>query len=430
MFFIFYFISYQLLQLVALPMIIIYFLVRKWRGKPVFGVFSQRMGFVPAVPRDKKVVWIHAVSVGEVLAVQQLIVRIKMRDAKSFVYVTTGTLMGNKIAREQLNADIVSFIPYDFLLPVLWAFKRINPAKIIVVEAELWPNLLMLAAFKKVPLYLINARITKSYAFRSRVGGFFIAPLLRLFKHLYAQTAVEKEAFVALGIAEKNVTNMGNIKAFNVFVKKEMVVAQEQKKFYVQDGYPTLLVGSLHQQELALYLDLFKALKPVWPHLKIIIAPRHFHWQLDLVQAVKALGVPYFLWDDAKTQVSYDLLKTYDIILVCTIGKLFELYPLADLFFLGGTFIPVGGHNLLEPAAWSKPTIVGPYYHNSEVIADELEQIGALVKVMHKHKLVETVSTLLQNPISLTLRGSNAGMWLEGSAKEVDRNVSRFLSVF
>lgn len=455
-----YFFAYQLLTLLALPLIGIYLLLRKWRGKSVFGVFRERMGYVPKAPRDKKVVWIHAVSVGEVLAIQELIVRIKSNDAAIFVYLTTGTLAGNKIAREQLAADQVSFIPFDFLIPVLWAFSRIKPARLMLIEAELWPNLLMVAFFKRIPCYLLNARITLSSASRSTLRCWLVLPLLRIFKHIYAQTAQEQQAFVRLGVDARSVSDLGNIKAFNVQVKKQALRPDPSRRLAGSSGraglgvnfanrckidlhesarpeesvgrlegsdsYPTLLVGSLHQPELAVYLDLFKDLKQIYPKLTLILAPRHFHWQHALIEAVQRLNVSYVLVDNPNVSVP-EVLANHDIVLICTIGKLFELYPLADLFFLGGTFVPIGGHNLLEPAVWGNPMVVGPYHQNSQVIADELEKVGGLVKVLDPQKLNDVVRELLQNPEVLAAKGAQASTWLAQSAKHVEVHVDKFV---
>ncbi len=405
--------------------------LRWWRGKPVFGVFHERMGFVPKAPQGKKIIWIHAVSVGEVLATQELVVKIKQHDPTTWVYLTTGTPGGKKMACEYLSADTVSFLPFDFLPFVLLGFSRIKPAKLIIIEAELWPNLLMVAALKRIPAYLVNARIIQSSAYKNSFRKALVVPMLRTFKHIYAQTAQEKEAFESVGVDAGRVSDLGNIKAFNVLVKKNALTLAVRPdgatRVEGSDGGLTLLVGSLHQPELILYLDLFKALKPTFPTLKLILAPRHFHWQGALVQAIKKLGVSYVLVDNPTIPVTQELLDKNDIVLICTIGKLFEVYPLADLFFLGGTFVPIGGHNLLEPAMWGNPTIVGPYYHNSQVIADELEQVGGLVKVMSPEKLIETVTALLKDPRALAKRGACAGLWLEQAAKQVEQHVDEFV---
>lgn len=418
---------YQVLQLIALPALGFYLGLRKWRGKPVFGNFRHRLGLVPVVPSHKKVIWIHAVSVGEVLAIDVLVDRFKQQDPACVVYLTTGTLAGYKIAHEQLHADQVAFIPYDFLLTVWLAFRRIRPAKLLVVEAELWPNLLMVAALKGVPLYLINGRVIESSVSKSALRRFLMVPLLRLFTRVYAQTVEEKLAYQEFGLDAQCVVALGNIKSLNVLVKKEAFVqAVKMPGFPI---YPTLLVGSLHLQELSLYIEIFKSLKPIFPELRLILAPRHFHWQHELINELTKLNCRFIVIDKSDQDV-FEALKSHDIVLVCTIGKLFGLYPLADLFFLGGTFIPIGGHNLLEPAVWHNPIVVGPYYHNSTVIADELEQCGGLVKVKQQQDLVLIVQRLLKKQEQLRAMGAFAGAWLVREAQLVEGHVQQLLRDF
>lgn len=418
-----YFIFYQLVSVLALPLVGLYLVMRWCRGKVVFGDIQERLGAIPVAPHDKKVIWLHAVSVGEVLAVQELIARIKREQPGTFIYMTTGTPAGNTIAREQIDADQIVYLPFDLLPIMMRAFTQIHPSTVVIVEAELWPNVIMLAALKKIPIYLINARVLQSSVYRSSVRRFFAMPLLKLFKHIYAQTMQEKNAFEKLGIAVDKVSDFGNIKAFNVLAKRQQLSGEPGDA----SSYPTLLLGSVHQPELVLYLELFKALRQIYPTLKLIIAPRHFHWKKHLEADIKGLGVSYRLVDQPEMVINHELLAQYDIILVCTIGKLFDLYRYADLFFLGGTFVPIGGHNLLEPAVWGKPTVVGPYYHNSQVIADQLEAAGGLVKVLNPNNLTSTVKRLLEQPVQLAKQGAQAGEWLVREAALVERNVDELL---
>lgn len=411
-------IFYQMLQVVALPFIGLYLAFRWWRGKPVFGNVGERFGCVPRAPQGKKVVWVHAVSVGEMLAVQELIVRIKKEHDNTVVYLTTGTVASNRIAHEQLAADVVSFLPFDFLPVIMLAFCRIRPTHLMIVEGDLWPNVLAVAALFKVKLSLINARVLLSKSYKYAVTRCLIAPFLHLFEHIYAQTSQEREAFISLGVTAECVSTLGNIKAFNVQVKKVALHHVPPK-----GPFPTLLAGSIHQPELKHYLFLFKQLRAHFKDLKLILAPRHFHWKDELVAAVKATTHSYVLIDQQDIEITPQTLELYDIVVLCTIGKLFTLYPQAHLFFLGGTFVPIGGHNLLEPAVWGVPMVVGPYHQNSQVIADELESCGGLVKVFDPAQLVEAVQALLSGEVKLQDRSTAAGRWCAQAAAQVEAQV-------
>lgn len=430
------FIAYQFLQIVLLPFVLVYLVMRKIKGKPVFGSFKHRLGIVPKIPQGKNSIWIHGVSVGEVLSVQRLIDELKEKNPKSVVYVTTGTIGGKKVAQQQLNADFISFIPFDFLLPMLVGYERIKPQSIIIIEAELWPNLLMLAMLKNIPMFLLNARVNKKSASRMKRFRIFIRPLLNLFQHIFVQSEEDKNAFEQLGVVAKKMSVLGNLKAYNVIVKREQVIkklelsdnAHEKKKHTI------LLVGSVHPGELQGYLDLFVTLKSEFNELKLILAPRHFHWKKELLDMVAATGMSSFMWDE-QNNLSHDqttdvnaftrrVFQDHDILLVCTLGKLFLLHQLADCYFLGGTFVPIGGHNLLEPAVWSNPTFVGPFYENCTDIVQQLQKHDAVSLVQNVEQLRDKIHFYLKHPDVRVAQGKRAFSWLEHEATRVEGKLS------
>ncbi len=416
------FISYQILQLLALPAIVAYLLIRYFKGKPVFGDFKQRIGLVTKNKNEAKTIWIHAVSVGEILSIQHLITKIKDENPTATIYLTTGTITGKKMAEKNITYDHLSFLPFDFLLPMLIAFKRIKPSSLILAEAEIWPNLLLIAHYKKIPTYLINARINKK---QNHLVQYLFSKLLNTFSHVYTQSINDEKQFLEIGIKEEKVSVLGNIKAYNVWQKyqgrKDLELAKYKRK-------PTLLVGSIHPGELEIYLNLFKSLKSQFPDLQLILAPRHLHWKQKLIADVEITGFSYQVWND-NTTVDGNILEKkdeFDIILVINLGVLFDLYPLCDLFFLGGTFVPIGGHNLLEPAVWSKPSIIGPYFQNTKAIADELEKEKVLIKIKDEKQLLDKVENLLNNQDKILKMGNNAGKWLEEEATRVKEGLNFF----
>jgi len=413
-----FFIAYQLLQLCALPFFIAYIVIRKIKKREAFGFFKERMGFVPPLSsqqKNRKVIWLHAVSVGEVLSLEKIIDAIKEEHPTALCYLTVGTSTGKKVAQERLNADIVSFLPYDFLLCMLSAYHRIQPSSLLIVEAEIWPNLLILAHFKKIPITLLNARISARSKNRYTTFKRVLLPLFSLFKKIYTQSRQDMQAFKEWGIKQDKLTPMGNIKAYNVLKKKQGYQSKSNQTNTI------LLVGSLHSGELALYLQLYATLKKETPSLKLILAPRHFHWKKELVAEVALTGYSYQQWK-GKLDLSADIL------LVCTLGELFSLYQHATLYFLGGTFVPIGGHNLLEPAAWSTPTIVGPHYENCRVIAKELLARNALFMVRDEKELIEQTRLLLNNPELCRRTGELANAWLKKEAAQIEQPLKTLIS--
>jgi len=447
------FIGYQIAQIIALPAIVLYILVRA-RKKPIFGSrknFLERLGFVPKPVHTKnsheqRVIWVHAVSVGETLATEHLVNKIKQEIPNSICYQTTGTIAGRSMITKNIKSDYASFLPFDFLPCMLLAFSRIKPKALIIIEAEQWPNLLMLARIKNIPVYSLSARLSARSFKRFKFFSCIFNPLFNLFTKIFAQTELDAQRYQALGIAPEKITVLGDIKAFNVLEKRRSAelktrphpsIPQGERQ---QDGVrtepveilerttnPTLLVGSVHPGELDVYLELFTNLKQEFKDLKIIIAPRHFHWKQDLVKKINDKNLTYFLWDEQNEttiQTVPEILKNHDVLLVCKLGVLFDLYQFANIFYLGGTFVPVGGHNLLEPAVWANPSFVGPYHANCKTHADALEQAHGLIKTNNIHELITHTEKLLRDKQLRITMAQNSYNWLVHEAACVEKNLA------
>jgi len=182
--------------------------------------------------------------------------------------------------------------------------------------------------------------------------------------------------------------------------------------------------------ELDVYLDLYQETKAHYKDLKLILAPRHFGWQQELIAKLETRGLVSFIWTD-KTPLSTvpdeplssaldRVFEACDVLVVCKLGELFSLYPYASLFFLGGTFVPVGGHNLLEPAVWGVPTIIGPYYQNCKDIADRLDAVGGIIKVNSFPQLYEETVHVLSDANYHDYISTRSYSWLEAEAKHVE----------
>ena len=424
------FITYQIIQLIALPLLPIYLIIRKIKRKPVFGDLQERIGLVPINKSNKKTIWIHAVSVGEILSIQNLIDQIKEKKPNSCCYVTTGTITGKKIAQKNLNCDYISFLPYDFLIPMFLAFKRIKPSSLIIVEAETWPNLLFIAKWLDIPMYMINARISKRSEKKYFQLKFLFKNLLEKFKLILTQSEHDTKLFQNLGISKQKIKTLGNIKALNVFIKKNNILKQKTDiNKNIKSKYKVLLLGCIHPGELDIYLEVYKKLKVDFTNLKLIIAPRHFHWKKKLIKKINSMQKKpsFYLWESEET-FSEETFNVNDILLVCKLGELFDIYKVADIYFLGGTFVPIGGHNLLEPAVWSKPSIIGPYYQNSKDIADKLEKENGLIKVRNKEELYTHTKNLLINDDLRKKMGENSYNWLEKKAFTIEKNINTIIN--
>jgi 3-deoxy-D-manno-octulosonic-acid transferase len=439
------FILYQLLQIITLPLLGIYLSIRRIKKKSAFGNLKERLGIVPSIhPVCPQPIWIHAVSVGEILSIQNLVDQIKeKKNAKC--YVTTGTPTGKNIAQKNLNANQISFLPFDFLPSMLLAFKRIKPSAIIVVEAETWPNFLILAKWLRIPIYSLNARISKRSESKYQKLKFIFKPLFNIFTKIFVQSKEDKTNFEKLGIDTNKLSVLGNIKALNVLAKIKSPHTSTNTKQAVANKKnitsplilsdftcktnkivsKNFLVGSLHPGELDIHLNNFIHQKKNNPNLKLIIAPRHFHWKEELINKVKKTDFSFYCWNENSDKVNIaQVLQSNDILLVCKLGELFGLYQYCNIFFLGGTFVPVGGHNLLEPAVWAKPSIIGPYYQNCKDIANKLEQHKALIKAKNLVELSKQTEKLLLDLNKLEKMSTNAQAWLQNEARLVENNLN------
>jgi len=458
-------IIYQLLQIILFPFIAILICILQVK-RGIIGNLKQRMGIVPKTQPHEHVIWLHAVSVGEVLSLQELVNTIKLQIPNAVCYVTVGTIAGMRMAKKQISADYLSFIPYDFGLCMLLAYKRINPKALIITESEIWPNLISFAHFKKVPLFLVNARVNPRSQNRNYHMRWFLTPLLNCFNAIFTQSTHDQEAFERMGVDQKKLIVLGNLKAWNVMGKKEKLeqTAAHQPPYNLSavpatlselrragakaqftlssvEGadrpFPIILVGSMHPGELDIYLDTFTQLKAAFPNLKLMLAPRHFCWQTTLVDKIKQAGFSFFEWTETQpisknhSEPLQSSLKAifshYDILLVCKLGELFGLYPYATIFALGGTFVPVGGHNLLEPAVWGTATIIGPYYDNCKDIADRLEAAEGIIKVENIEKLNAQVFDLLAHPENRIALGNKSYTWVKGEAERVEHVINKLI---
>ena len=413
------FCAYQAIQITLAPLIIIYIIYRQRRSKLSWLSLAQRLGFTTTIKyadRHKKIIWIHAVSVGETNSIQAFIAQLKREKPDHIIYVTAGTTTAHTIGQKILQADYFGIMPYDFLPCMLLAFWRIRPSSLTTVEAEWWPNLFLIARFLQIPIYGLNTRLSvRSLATYQRFA-FIVKPLFQCFSHIFVQTADDKKNFESFGVMSSDITVLGNLKAYNVQVNQESYAKPADTNQPL-----TLLVGSLHPGELSYYLTMYQNLKRDFPALRLIIAPRHFSWQQELEQKLTALPYKSLIITPATPEKCNSLIEQHDaeIIAVCRLGELFSIIPYADIYYLGGTFVPVGGHSLLEPAVWGVPTIIGPHYFMTTELADQLESAGGLFKTSDGRTLEQTTRTLLNNQPKRHAAGKTSGSWLQTEATKV-----------
>jgi 3-deoxy-D-manno-octulosonic-acid transferase len=406
MLFILFFICYQVLQIIALPIVCFYLTWRGYKGKKIFGNFTHRMGFIPTSNNGS--IWIHGVSVGETLAAEYFCNDLTA-SGKS-VYLTSGT-PGAVHVSKHFHVAQRSFLPFDFLPCMLLAFWRIKPTALIIIEGDWWPNLVMLAKIFRIPVYGLNARVTNHTGLRSVLFKIIGYGVVRNVSRLFVQTATDAQAFANNGVAQKKIQVLGNIKAYNVVAK---LTALNLHKHLT--ATPVFMAGSIHPGEIEVFLTCFGELKKQFPRLKCIIVPRHLHWLEDLTKRANQYGNVFVLRNKPDATFAQTLVD-HDIIIGGALGIMFELYAYASLFLLGGTFVTVGGHNLLEPAVWGIASIVGPHHANCLDTLQHLQQYDAGFVAHDDTELLKISHKLLSSPDQLATAGAAAARWLEQDAK-------------
>lgn len=347
----------------------------------------RRLGFVDPVEDDgRAVVWVHGVSVGEVLASRSLVAGID--DAR--VVVTSTTVTGLEVARKTYGDRHVRECPYDLSFAVRRFLARVRPRVLMLMELELWPNLLASCRRAGIPVVVANGKMSegsvRGYRFVQRVLPRFLDGVTAFLM----QDRVYADRLRLLGVPEDRIEVTGNVKFDNVeFDATRPTRAPLRAEHGFRDDAPIAIFGSTHPGEEAPILDACVAVAAAVPGFRVVLAPRHPERVPDVARLVERSGMAVGLRSRRSDVVDPTCL------VVDTMGELSSLYGLADVAFVGGTLVDVGGHNLLEPASLGLPLVVGPHLHTVRETADDLEAAGALEVVPGPDALADVLIRLL-----------------------------------
>src|SRR5512141_932049 len=357
-------------------------------------------------------VWVHAVSVGETLAAVPLLRRLRRRVPDARLVISSVTLTGRETAVKFLSGvvDDGFFFPFD--LPGLCGryLDRVRPDAVVIVETEIWPNFIAACARRGIPVVIVNGRLSKrSFAGYMRFRWFF-APILRTLRTISAQTAEDAERFAALGAPREIVTVGGNLK-FDVSPPESG--ASPLSGLLLREkaaGATWIVAGSTHDGEEAMLLGAFLPAREGNPSIRLLLAPRHPE-RFDAVEAlIRREGVS-LVRRTAIPEGAEHLPET--VLLLDTVGELSSAYAAADLAFVGGSLVPKGGHNVLEPAWHGVPTIVGPHMENFREIADAFLAGDAVIRVVGEEELVDRLKQFAADPNVFRETGRRAKELLE-----------------
>ena len=406
---------YAVALLLSLP----YWLMGMLRaGKYRAGV-KERLGAVPSRLRQTKAgeesIWIHAVSVGEVLAVSGLVEAFKARAPEVRIFISTTTLSGQKLARDRFSDQNVFYMPLDLPFAVNAFLKAIRPRMLVLAETEFWPNVIRLAKERDAAIAVVNARISDHSLPGYRRFRGLLRRVLENVDLFLAQTEGDRERLIAIGAPAERVRLGGNLK-FDVKAPAESALTRTLRQVLAPEQQ-VLVFGSTVEGEEALLIPCFKTVLADFPQALIILAPRHPE-RFDAVADLLRSSALSFWRRSAWTGTPL----THGVLLLDTIGELASVYSLAEIAFVGGSLVPRGGHNILEAAHFGKPILIGPHYENFRDIVRAFLARDA-VQVMSAEQLTPAVLHLLHAPHEATRLGSRAFSVVEQGRGSTQRTV-------
>ncbi len=402
-----------------------------WRGRATgkyFRTFSERMGRLPVYLNvdGNRTVWIHAVSVGEVLAARPLVPALRERLPGHRLFLSTTTMTGNAVAKRAVRGiDGLFYAPFDFPHPVRHALSVVNPSLLVLVETELWPNLIHEARRRGTRVAVVNGRISPRSLRRYLRARALVRRVLAEVDLFLMQGDAHAERIRAMGAPAERVRVTGNLK----FDAVEPGRVPERLARMLQPAAPSpcplWIAGSTVDGEEELVLSAFHRVRQRVPQARLLVAPRHperFEAVAPLVEAagfrcLRRTALDPLAWQDG------------EVMLLDTLGELSQLYALASVVFVGGSLVPSGGHNILEPAVAGKPVIVGPHMENFQEIADQFRAEQAMVQVGSADELAEQVASLLLDDRRRLGLGERARELVVRNRGAVDRSTDALASL-
>ncbi len=419
--FILYNIIFFIVSIIYLP---IYLLRRKFHSG-----FWQRLGFLPKDLELNRPIWIHAVSVGEVMAIRELVDGLRLTYPNKNLVISTVTATGNKIAKNiTKERDFVIYLPLDFSFIIRKVIDKINPSLFIIAETEIWPNLISYLYKKNIPVIVLNGRISDKSFKGYLIIKFLLKSLLNKISMFCVQTNRDCQRLIALGVLSTKIKVTGNMKfdTTDYTDKKIMDYTDYRQKLGLVSDNRLLVAGSTHPGEEKIILNIYKELLIKISSLRLLIAPRHPERSKEIEkiaikygfnpQRISQLTIP----SAAEGQAN----KGQTIFILDTIGQLMNYYAIADIVFVGGSLVKKGGHNILEPAVLGKPILFGPDMFNFSDIADLFIAAKAALLVYNQEELkVKIKELLIDKTLALNL-GQKAKELISKNRGSTERNIN------
>lgn len=407
-------------------------LCSRFRKKKSLGNLRQKFfGELPPIPEGRPCIWLHAVSVGEVVQLRPILERLEKKYPDHHLAVTTTTTTGYAVALEKYGGrHTVSYFPFDFTWSVRRALKAWNPALVILVELELWPNFIRECSRAAIPVSLINGRITERSWKHYRYIRPLIGSLLKRLNSIQVQNESYARRFIDLGAPRQLVEVTGSIKFDGVRCDRSSPAVNEiRTRFGLQTGEVVFIAGSTQAPEEELALDCYRRLKPEFPNLRLMLVPRHAERFEEVAELVLASGLPLLRRTEVKGGTRTAAPSSDAVLLLDTLGELSAAWGLADLAFVGGSLGQRGGQNMIEPAGYGACVFFGPNTWNFRDAAQLLLDNRAAILISAGEDFLPTIRQYLSQPESAAEIGDRAREVVFAQQGAADRTLARLGNV-
>ena len=417
---------YSLLLFIVSPFFL-FSLYKSKPNKPHFGSrWKEHFGCTPKLtPEFEKPIWIHAVSVGEVVAITPLIKRLKAQTPELDILLTTTTSTGANEAQKLAELITHRYMPLDFPFAIKAFIKQIKPKALFIMETELWPNTLFYCQKNRIPVTVVNARLSQRSADRYKKFPFIFNLLLKNINFVLAQTHQDAQRFADLGVNEKQVNVTGSIK-FDINVTDKQSTDAISLRQFIGIERKVWIAASTHKGEDEQILTAHKHLLKLIPDALLILVPRHPE-RFTSVQQLVITNKLQVVTRSSQLPVT----EQTQVYLGDSMGEMMILLGAADICFIAGSLIgdKVGGHNLLEAAALKKPILNGPSYFNFKEITEQLMTLGACQVCENDQEITQSLQQLFDQPKRAKEQGKIALKFVQKNQGALQKTVDNILSI-
>ncbi len=417
---------YNLLLAIATIFGFPYLFYQRWRNRLEW---RQRFGDSQYVrdPKRARPIWFHAASMGEVLGIRPVIQKLRDTYPSRLIFLSTMTRTGQATAKKELSKEVdhIFFVPLDFVWACKLAVQQLRPAMLIIAETEIWPNLIDQCHQINCKILVVNGRISDRSISRYRMFKWFFTPILKKVSQFLMQTEIDAERITTLGALPENVSVIGSAKSDVRPAHLDKSIAR--RAFGIPQNSLVIVAGSTRPGEEAILIDSFKRIREELPEAVLCLAPRHLERIEEVVSLLNENNLEFSRRTESKEKK--EALQS-PVFLLDTMGELRNLYSTAELAFVGGTLVPIGGHNLLEPASLGVPVLFGEDTANVREAANALLQASGGFCVKNSIELSRIAAYLLSDSNHRNLAGQQARKVVEnqqGVSNKIVKIIQEYL---